>query len=164
MSNLRRKIDILKDDEIENVTKKSSGDLGEKFEPPKVAEYTDCVVKKATATKVWNNGVTNRGHMSLWINSDDTKPTCILFTDSYGWKIQRFFAESFSRLYIIHSPLIELEAIDVFKPDFVFSLMAERFLIYPPKDLFDKSAMDFAIEKGGEVKSYEEIKAIRLDK
>ncbi len=164
MSNLRRKIDILKDDEIENVTKKSSGDLGEKFEPPKVAEYTDCVVKKATATKVWNNGVTNRGHMSLWINSDDTKPTCVLFTDSYGWKIQRFFAESFSRLYIIHSPLIELEAIDVFKPDFVFSLMAERFLIYPPKDLFDKSAMDFAIEKGGEVKSYEEIKAIRLDK
>ena len=37
--------------------------------------------------------------------------------------------------------------------------MAERFLIYTPKDILDKSAMEFAHEKGGDIKTYEEILA-----
>tara|TARA_Y100001956_G_C4129596_1_gene192801 strand:+ start:11154 stop:12998 length:1845 start_codon:yes stop_codon:yes gene_type:complete len=152
-------IDLYKLDsnEIELIEKVGCGDLGDKFEPPKLATFTECVVRSHKAKKIWNNGVTNRGHMSVWVNADRSKPTCVLFTDSYGWKIQRFLAESFSKLFIVHSPLLEMDAIDEFKPDVVLTLMAERFLIYTPKDLFDKSAMELAIEKGGDIKSYKEI-------
>lgn len=160
MQDLRVNIPILKDDDVELITKKGSGDLGEKFSPHRVADYTECVVKQGNAKKIWNNGVTNRGHMSVWVNSNSSLPTCVLFTDSYGWKIQRFLAESFSKLFIVHSPLLEHDAIDILKPNIVLSLMAERFLIYTPKDIFDKSAMQFAHEKGGDIKSYEEILAV----
>lgn len=160
IKDLRINIPRLTDNEVEFITKEGTGDLGEKFEPHRTAEYTECLVKQGTAKKVWNNGVTNRGHMSVWVNANTSLPTCILFTDSYGWKIQRFLAESFSKLFIIHSPLLEHEAIDILKPDVVVSLMAERFLIYTPKDIFDKSAMQFADEKGGDIKSYEEILSV----
>lgn len=160
MRDLRINIPTLTENEVELINKKGTGDLGEKFEPHRTAEYTECVVKQGSAKKVWNNGVTNRGHMSVWVNANTSLPTCVLFTDSYGWKIQRFLAESFSKLFIIHSPLLEHEAIDVLKPDVVVSLMAERFLIYTPKDIFDKSAMQFADEKGGDVKSYKEILSV----
>jgi hypothetical protein len=157
IKDLRINIPSLTSNQVEYITKQGTGDLGEKFEPHRTAEYTECVVKQGRAKKVWNNGVTNRGHMSVWVNANTSLPTCILFTDSYGWKIQRFLAESFSKLFIIHSPLLEHDAIDILKPDVVVSLMAERFLIYTPKDIFDKSAMQFADEKGGDIKSYEEI-------
>lgn len=157
IKDLRINIPSLSGNQVEFITKQGTGDLGEKFDPHRTAEYTECVVKQGKAKKVWNNGVTNRGHMSVWVNPNASLPTCILFTDSYGWKIQRFLAESFSKLFIIHSPLLEHEAIDILKPDVVVSLMAERFLIYTPKDIFDKSAMQFADEKGGDIKSYEEI-------
>ena len=160
MQDLRFNIPILKDDDVELITKRGSGDLGEKFSPHRVADYTECVVKQGNAKKIWNNGVTNRGHMSVWVNPNSSLPTCVLFTDSYGWKIQRFLAESFSKLFIIHSPLLEHDAIDILKPNVVLSLMAERFLIYTPKDIFDKSALQFAHEKGGDIKSYEEILAV----
>jgi len=160
MQDLRVNIPILEDNDVELITKMGSGDLGEKFSPHRVANYTECVVKQGNAKKVWNNAVTNRGHISVWVNSNSSLPTCVLFTDSYGWKIQRFLAESFSKLFIIHSPLLEHDAIDVLKPNIVLSLMAERFLIYTPKDIFDKSAMQFAHEKGGDIKSYEEILAV----
>lgn len=159
IKDLRINIPVLTENDVEFITKESSGDLGEKFTPHRIAEYTECVVKRGNAKKVWNNGVTNRGHMSLWVNANSALPTCILFTDSYGWKIQRFLAESFSKLFIIHSPLLEHDAIDILKPNVVVSLMAERFLIYTPKDIFDKSAMEFAHEKGGDIKTYEEILA-----
>ena len=157
MEDLKINIPILMEDDIALIEKEGSGDLGEKFNPPRIAKFTECFVKNGKANKIWNNGVTNRGHMSVWVNSDQTLPSCVLFTDSYGWKIQRFLAESFSRLYIVHSPLIEHDALDVFKPNVVISLMAERFSIYTPKDIFDKSALEFANEKGGDIKSYEEI-------
>ena len=160
MQDLRINIPILKENDVELITKEGSGDLGEKFTPHRIAEYTECIVKQGSAKKIWNNGVTNRGHMSVWVNSHSSLPTCILFTDSYGWKIQRFLAESFSKLFIIHNPLLEHDAIDILKPNVVVSLMAERFLIYTPKDIFDKPAMQFAHEKGGNIKTYEEILAV----
>lgn len=161
LKKMNKDITVLSDVDVNCFEKVSSGDLGDKFTPPKKALYTECFVKNPTARKVWNNEVTNRGHMSLWLNQDNKKPKCLLFTDSYGWKIQRFFAESFSELFIVHSPLLETEAIEKFQPDIVITLMAERFLIYTPKDKFDQSAMSFAKEKGSKVISYDEIMLIK---
>jgi len=164
INRIQKKLFCLSSDEVQLVPKNGTGDLGEKFEPVRTADFTECVVKQPKAKKVWTNNVVNKGQMSVWINEDKTKPTCLLFTDSYGWKIQPFLAETFSTLYIVHSPLVEIEAIDTFNPNFVLTVMAERFLIYPPDDLFHKTAQEFAAEKVGKVKSYTEIKALAMDK
>lgn len=160
LNKMKLDLKILSYKEVKMFNKNESGDLGNKYTPPKTADFTECFVKNPLATKVWNNEVTNRGHMSLWLNKDKKKPKCLLLTDSYGWKIQRFLAESFSELFIVHSPLLEKNAIEKFKPDIVITLMAERFLIYTPNDATDQSAMSFAKEKGSNIVSYDEIMLI----
>ncbi len=141
------KLNILNSDDIETFEKISGGDLGDKFTPAKEAKYTECVVRAPSSRKVWNNELKNRGHMSLWKNKDRKKPRCILITDSYGWKIQRFFAESFSDLIILHNTIFEFDAIEKYNPDFVITLTAERFLRYIPNDLNDKNVIDFAMQQ-----------------
>lgn len=123
------------------------GDLGVKFDPPRAGRTTEVVLKRAQSRKVWNNGVTNRGHMSYWKGTRRDLPRALLLTDSYGWKFQLFLSQSFSDLFIVHSPLLEREAIDLFRPDVVISLLAERFAYKVPNDLSDTPAIDHARAK-----------------
>ena len=125
------------------------GDLGDKFLPKLSGAFTNCIPVRSKSKPVWSNKLTNRGRMDFWIQTDDSLPTAILLTDSYGWKIQRFFAESFKSLLVIHSPNLEKEPILKYKPDVVIHLMAERFLQNVPNDFKDKSAIEFSSEKGG---------------
>ena len=143
-------LDVLEDAQVEWFDKVGAGDLGDKFDPPLLGRYTECVVRKPQSRKIWNNGpagVTNRGHMSLWKGTNTKAPRGLLFTDSYGWKIQRFLAEAFSSLFIVHSPLLEDDLIEQFAPEFIFTLMAERFMIKVPDDAADQTASRFAEEK-----------------
>lgn len=123
------------------------GDLGMKFDPQRAGRTTEAVLKSAQSHKVWNNGVTNRGHMSLWKGRRRDLPRALLLTDSYGWKFQVFLAQSFSDLFVVHSPLIEPEAVERFRPDVVFSLMAERFAYKVPNDREDMTALQHAEQK-----------------
>lgn len=120
------------------------GDLGNKFTPHRTGRYTECAANASKTKKIWNNGVTNRGHMSFWTGNPTDMPRGLLLTDSYGWKFQRFMAESFSSLFVVHSPLLEKEAIERFKPDVVISLLAERFVPKVPGDETDQTAIQMA--------------------
>ena len=122
------------------------GDLGLKFDPPRSGRTTE-VIFTQHSRKVWNNSVNNRGHMSLWVGSKRNLPKALLLTDSYGWKFQTFLAQSFSDLFVVHSPIFEKEAVERFKPDVVISLLAERFAYKVPNDMADKTAIQHAIEK-----------------
>ena len=157
MKLLPNSLTLLTERDIRLEERMTEGDLGNKFNPPKIGRNTECFVVNPKSVKVWHNNVTNRGHMSIWKNKDRNKPTCLLFTDSYGWKIQRFIAESFSNLIIIHSPLFELDAFEKYKPDYVISLMAERFLTSIPNDLIDKTALSIAQEKDNSIIDYPNI-------
>lgn len=124
----------LPEDQVKFWHKTGTGDLGDKLNPPAVGEFTECVVRKAQAKPVWNNGVSNRGYMGLWTNPDQTLPRGVLYMDSYGWKLQRFIAESFSSLLVVHTPYYEWYPVDTYQPQVVINLMAERFLIRVPDD------------------------------
>lgn len=148
MARLGSGLAVLPEAEVEVFDKVGPGDLGDKFDPPLLGRYTECVVRKPQARKIWNNGVNNRGHMSLWTSKNRAAPRGLLFTDSYGWKFQRFLAEAFSDLFIVHSPLLEDDPIAAFRPNVVVTLMAERFMVKVPDDRTDKTASAFAREKG----------------
>ena len=122
------------------------GDLGLKFDPPRSGRTTEVSIPQHSR-KVWNNAVNNRGHMSLWMGKKRHLPKALLLTDSYGWKFQIFLAQSFSDLFVVHSPIFETEAIERFKPDVVISLLAERFAYKVPKDGTDMTAIQHATQK-----------------
>lgn len=143
--------DLLKefsDNEVSLLHKTGNGDLGDKFLPKINGELTECIVKNMSSQLVWNNGVNNRGYMSLWSNKINSHlPKAILLMDSYGWKLQRFLAESFSKMFVIHTPFFEFEAVELFKPDFVVNLQAERFIVRIPDDLSLEKAIHTATLK-----------------
>lgn len=124
------------------------GDLGDKFEPNLLGVTTEVTIKKSVSKRIWNNRISNRGRMDFWVNSDSTLPSGLLITDSYGWKIQQFFAQSFSWLFVLHSPYSEFSAIEAFKPDIVIQLMAERFLNKVPIENPSQTALQFSASKG----------------
>lgn len=137
--------------------------LGDKLTPPITGRYTECVVRAPASRKIWDNGVNNRGYMAYWRSKRTDLPKGVLFMDSYGWKLQRFLAESFSELFIVHSPYYEWDVIETYKPDVIISEMAERFLIRVPGDLLDEPALESAKKKSPEARypSRAELEAIR---
>jgi hypothetical protein len=85
--------------------------------------------------------------MGLWHNEASDLPRGVLYMDSYGWKFQRFLAESFSSLLVVHTPYLEREPIEQYAPDVVLNLMAERFMIRVPDDYTREPALVTAISK-----------------
>ncbi|MCF8516916.1 MAG: hypothetical protein K9G72_21530 [Rhodobacteraceae bacterium] len=146
MQRMGMKLPVPAEGEYQLQDKELVGDLGGKFDPPRAGRTTEVVIPQHSR-KVWNNGVTNRGHMSLWIGKKRQLPKALLLTDSYGWKFQVFLAQSFSDLFVVHSPIFEPEAIERFKPDVVISLLAERFAYKVPKDSEDPTAIQNATQK-----------------
>ncbi|MGI5190020.1 hypothetical protein ACQEVI_17905 [Promicromonospora sp. CA-289599] len=133
--------------EVDVVHRLGTGDLGDKFATALIGEHTECFVRSPRSRRVWTNGVKNRGNMGLWVSNRQDLPRGVLFVDSYGWKLQRFLAESFSSMFVIHSPHFEWEVVEKYRPDVVVSLMAERFLIRPPDDHPAESAVVTAARK-----------------
>lgn len=147
MENMPVDTDVLSDADIVLRDHRLVGDLGAKFTPPRAGRTTLVEIKRSHSEKIWNNGVTNRGHMSFWRGRKRALPSALLLTDSYGWKFQKFLAESVSDLFVVHSPLLEKEAIERFKPDFVVSLQAERFAQKVPDDDGPETALKQAKDK-----------------
>lgn len=149
----------LSPDAVKLTEARGFGDLGNRFTPALEGVFTECVVRNAGARSVWNNGINNRGFMSYWKNKRTDLPRAVLFMDSYGWKFQRFIAESFSSMVVVHSPLCEKTPIELYKPDVVINLMAERFMIRVPNDKTDTPAMVTARTKQPSV-CYPDIRAL----
>lgn len=137
------------DDETQTRVRYGVGDLGDKFSPKISASYSDTTLTHFASSNAWSNKLVNRGRMDLWVNKTKDLPSAILLTDSYGWKIQRFLAESFSWMFVIHSPNLERDAIEKYRPDVVVHLMAERFMDKVPNDLKDHLALHYSEVKGG---------------
>lgn len=141
------------------------GDLGIKLHPKVRGEFTDCVLKQSGARRTWHNGINNRGWMGLWRHEDRGLPRAVLLMDSYGWKLQQFLAESFSSLFVVHSPFLERDLVESLRPDVVLNVMAERFLIRVPNDSAPELALATACKKlpGATYPSKQEFDAGRRD-
>lgn len=137
----------LKDSDVRCAHQVGDGDLGIKLRPQVRGEYTECALLQASARRTWHNRINNRGWMGLWRNENRRLPRAVLLMDSYGWKFQPFLAESFSSLFVVHSPFLERELIEELKPEVVISIMAERFMIRVPNDASPELALAAARKK-----------------
>lgn len=135
------------EDRLDITDKMGPGDLGNKLIPVRLGLHTECFVRDPDSVKLWDNGVTNRGYMAYWRSRRKDLPRGMLFMDSYGWKLQKFLAESFSELFIVHTPGYEWDMVEAFAPDIIISEMAERFMNRVPNDLTDAPALPAARSK-----------------
>ena len=133
------------------------GDLGVKFSPPieGMTVYSNIRDKKAKIT--FENNINNRGRVTIFENDDKSLPTAVIFRDSYGSYFTQYLAESFSKLVVIASPLMEKEIIETMKPDFIISELAERFLIAPPDDENGDKVTELLLKKGEDALSLAQL-------
>ena len=112
-----------------------SEDLGNKLDPPQTSTYVRAHVKNAKAQIIYDNGIINSGRIQISQNKETTLPTAIIFHDSFMTEgMLPFIMESFSRVQFIHTPIVDYNLIDQFKPDVVMTEMVERFIICIPSD------------------------------
>ena len=140
-------VPVLGDDDVRLFDRMLVGDLGSKFDPPVAGRTTQVQIKTPQSEKIWSNTVSNRGHMTWWRSRRRDLPRALLLTDSNGWRFQVVMAESFSDLFVVHSPQLDIEAIERFGPDVVVSLQAERFAYKVPEDATGPSALEHARAK-----------------
>jgi acetyltransferase AlgX (SGNH hydrolase-like protein) len=138
---------ILVEDDVAFSERTGVGDLGTKLFEQAIGAYTHCSFKRPRARLVWSNGVSNRGNIALWESRDASLPVGLLCSDSYGYHLQPFLAESFSRMIAVHSPLMELELIERYRPDVVINVLAERFILVVPDDLRGEGALELGRRK-----------------
>lgn len=127
-------IPILTWEDIGFVDEETSQDLGNKLNPPRTSIFSWGKVKQPRAQIIYDNQLINSGKIQIALNKNTSLPTAVVFHDSFIEFLLPFLMESFSKIYLFHTPCMDFELLNQIKPDIVISEMVERFLIQPPTD------------------------------
>lgn len=110
------------------------GDLGYKLTPVATS-------KKIVLTNVnpdlhaYDNGLRNRGRISLYKNEKSPKGKLLLFGDSFsGINLAKMLSIFFGEVLFVHSLSIDFALLSKFNPDYLVTQFAERFLRERPVD------------------------------
>ena len=110
----------------------SSGDLGQKFTPPRVAQRLSLDPATKRGILVSDNGVNNHGNVKTFSNEKGNGKKCLIFGDSFGLNLAEIIKEYYTATVFCHSSLIDAGLVRTERPDLVISEHVERFLISPP--------------------------------
>jgi acetyltransferase AlgX (SGNH hydrolase-like protein) len=146
-------LDIMDEDWIEWSEVPKQGDLGSKLYP-EVVEGSNLLASifPSFGRLVYDNQVRNHGRVLIHEQEDQSRPTCLVFGESFGPNLLFFLKESFRRLVFVHSSMLIPELIELERPDVVISLPIERFLIRVPNDFDALSKLRETVDaKGGEL-------------
>ncbi len=138
---------ILSRDDITFYEEEFIGDLGNKFNPERKGTTVLGRINNPQAQLISDNGIVNRGNISVYENPDKSLPRAVFLRDSYGMWLSPFFAESFSHLTVVASPLMEYDIVESAQPDIVISETSERFFYQPPDDVNGEKAAELAAAK-----------------
>jgi hypothetical protein len=126
-----------------------SGDLGDKLDPPRLGTRVSCDLPKR-ARMVSDNRIPNRG--GVVITESPAEQTCLVFGDSYAIEVVRYMSESFGRLVFCFWPAVDYGVVEREQPDYVVSILNERFLINVPDDSSSFDAMSAEKKAAGLVR------------
>jgi alginate O-acetyltransferase complex protein AlgJ len=123
---------------------KAIGDLGAALDPQKMGE--NVLGRKLPHLEVIDNGLRNRGRVTIYRNLGATGARMLIFGDSFsGLNLARWVSYAASEVTFIHSSSFDYGAIDRIGPDFVIGEYAERFLIESPEE--GRSLFSVILEK-----------------
>jgi hypothetical protein len=109
------------------------GDLGVKVTPPESSTHVFAEPREPSARMVEDNRVYNNGHNVIY-ECDEAPGGCLVHGDSMAYGALHFLAESFGRLFFVHRPTLDFDAVMAERPSAVVSVIAERFIIRVPAD------------------------------
>jgi alginate O-acetyltransferase complex protein AlgJ len=120
------------------------GDLGVVLNPRHSSENT--IAKNPPPMQVIDNGLRNRGRVTIYRAPEASGPRILIFGDSFsGINLARWIAYSASEVTFIHSGAFDYGVIQRINPDFVIGEHAERFLIDPSEE--GRSLFSLILEK-----------------
>jgi hypothetical protein len=114
------------------------GDLSNKLPSASIEKY--CCLSDVALSRIcksvkciFNNHVEVTG-MFRFFESDAplNNKSLLLFGDSYSYSLLNFFSSTFSRFYFVHIKSFDASLVKILLPDYVISIVAERFLVAPP--------------------------------
>ena len=106
-----------------------AADLGNKLTPMQSSVFAWGRVQAPQAQVIFDNEVVNSGREQITLNKNTALPTAVIFHDSFMEMILPYLMESFSKIYLFHTPCVNYDFIEAVKPDVVITEMVERFLV-----------------------------------
>ncbi|SKA96565.1 SGNH hydrolase-like domain-containing protein, acetyltransferase AlgX [Paucidesulfovibrio gracilis DSM 16080] len=103
------------------------GDLGNKLSPQRTSIAVELDIETETV-ETWNNGLHNRGFISIHTNRNSNLKRAIIFGDSFTANHIKYISAYFSELYFVNSNLFPLDLIKKLAPDVVITQTVERFI------------------------------------
>lgn len=142
----------LEEADLEWVDGETEGDLGSKVRPePKTGPTIRVSLKQSRSRLVFDNEVTNHGRVMVYERAGPG-PKCVLFGESFANFLLPFLKETFQRFVFVHTSSFVSGVLERERPDVVFSLPLERFLIRVPNDVNAYEELwTTARRKGGEL-------------
>jgi hypothetical protein len=120
-------------DDLRIYEEERPGDLGPRVDPPLTSTHVLAEPREPAALMVEDNRIYNSGRNVVY-ECDQAPGRCVVFGDSFAYTFLHFLAESFGRLFYVHRPTLDYEAILAERPDVVISVLTERFIIRVPED------------------------------
>lgn len=147
-----QELEVLREDELEWVAAEVAGDLGSKVLPePLTGPTIRARLNQSRSRLVFDNEVTNHGRI-MCFERPDPGPKCVLFGESFAYFLLPFLKETFQRLVYVHTSMFVGGVLERERPDVVFSLPLERFLVRIPSDANAyEELVATARRKGGEL-------------
>jgi hypothetical protein len=146
-------LDMVKEEWVEWSEVPKQGDLGSKLYP-QVVEGSNLMASifPSFGRLIYDNQVRNHGRVLINEQETESRPTCMVFGESFGPYLLFFLKESFRRLVFVHTSMLIPELIELERPDVVISLPIERFLIQVPDDSDAMARLQETVStKGGEL-------------
>ena len=134
-------IDWIAEERVRFHARSEWGDLGSKFDPPRMTQCLRAEIAGADAACVYDNNVRNNGSLRVYRRAEPGAGCrCVVFADSFARNIERFLVNTFAETILVHSSRrLDYGFADALRPDLVLTLGVERFAIEPPQDRMGQS-------------------------
>ncbi len=127
-------VDIVPPAEIEWRIAAGDNDLGSKLGRDQGAGELRADLPRESARVVFDNRIVNHGRVVVFERPGDSRPTGIVFGESFTTWLTRYLKEGFSRLVFIHTSSLSREILELERPDALIAVPTERMMISPPDD------------------------------
>ncbi|HZO60912.1 MAG TPA: hypothetical protein VFB51_14585 [Solirubrobacterales bacterium] len=124
----------LRREDLRITEEEDRGDLGVKLDPPLTSTHVLAEPRNPAARMVADNRIYNNGKNVVY-ECDQAPGRCFVQGDSFAYTLLHFMAESFGRVFYVHRPTFDYEAILAERPSAVVTVVTERFIIRVPQDL-----------------------------
>ncbi|XQU07689.1 hypothetical protein P4544_13875 [Halomonas sp. LY9] len=124
-----------------------TGDLGNKFEPPRQCEVPILTSFSYTKCRYYDNGLPNFGRLLVLVNDDAlVKETCLIFGSSSSYSMFHYLCRLFHRVVFVHSAgSLDQALISAVKPAYLVIQTNARFVVQVPS--LEQSVEKMIIDK-----------------